>query len=112
MGLFRARRRRRKAVRPNDTLVGNYHRCVVEQMEHRRLLAADVTIGMAYYEDASGQDEIGDRFELTFNGGAAGTQLAEITIDTDKLGDGLTIGDVFFDTAPGCGCEIAWIFGG
>ena len=43
---------------------------------------------------------MGDLFEITFNGGAAGTQLTELKIDTDKMGDGLTIGDCLFDTAP------------
>jgi protocatechuate 3,4-dioxygenase beta subunit len=58
-------------------------------------------IGAVYYEDASGADEAGDVFEVTFSGGAPGTQLAQLAIQTDKTGDGLTIGDVFFDTNPG-----------
>ena len=58
-------------------------------------------IGAVYFEDADGQDLVGDLFEITFSGGAAGTQLSELTINTDKLGDGLTIGDTFFDTADG-----------
>ncbi len=68
------------------------------------MLAASVVpiqIGAVYYEDASGQDEVGDRIEITFSGGAAGTELNRLVIDTDKLGDGLTIGDCLFDTKPG-----------
>lgn len=68
------------------------------------MLAASVVpiqIGAVYYEDASGLDEVGDRFEITFSGGAASTELKRLVIDTDKLGDGLTIGDCLFDTKPG-----------
>ena len=73
-------------------------------MEPRRLLAGDllpIQIGAVYYEDASGVDEAGDTFEITFDGGAPGTRLAQLSIETDKIGDGLTIGDVFFDVDPG-----------
>ncbi|MBC7336797.1 MAG: hypothetical protein H5U01_11085, partial [Clostridia bacterium] len=70
-------------------------------MEARMLLSASpIHLGMVYYEDATGTDESGDTLELTFQGGAPGTQLTRIVIDTDKLGDGLTIGDCFFDTSP------------
>lgn len=65
------------------------------------LSAVPIQLGMIYYEDASGTDESGDTFELTFQGGAPGTQLTRLALDTDKLGDGLTIGDCFFDTAEG-----------
>lgn len=79
-----------------------YRRCRFEQMETRVMLSASpIHLGLIYYEDATGTDESGDTFELTFQGGAPGTQLSRIIIDTDKLGDGLTIGDCFFDTEPG-----------
>ncbi|MCA9100133.1 MAG: carboxypeptidase regulatory-like domain-containing protein, partial [Planctomycetales bacterium] len=71
----------------------------IEPLEERRLLAADIQIGAVYYEEASGEDLEADVIEITFDGGAAGTQLTRLEFDTDKLGDGLTIGDVFFDTA-------------
>lgn len=74
-------------------------------MEPRVLLAAHpfepIQIGSVYFEEASGQDQAPDMLEITFEGGAPGTQLTQLTIETDKLGDGLTIGDVFFDTQPG-----------
>ncbi|GAB6165179.1 hypothetical protein JCM19992_11790 [Thermostilla marina] len=71
-------------------------------MEPRCLLSASpIHVGLVYYEEASGFDEQGDIFELTFTGGAEGTQLRQLSIECDKLGDGLTIGDTFFDTAPG-----------
>ncbi len=74
-------------------------------MEPRQLLSAvpaPIHIGATYFEEANPYDSgTGNVFEISFNGGAAGTQLTELTIDTDKYGDGLKIGDVFFDTAPG-----------
>jgi len=69
-------------------------------LEPRVALAADIQLGMVYYEAAAGFDAVPNTFTLTFKGGAPGTQLVELVIDTDKEGDGLTIGDVLFDTAP------------
>lgn len=81
---------------------GRYRRCRFEQIESRVMLSASpIHLGLVYYEDATGTDESGDTFELTFQGGTAGTQLTRVVIETDKLGDGLTIGDCFFDTEPG-----------
>lgn len=78
--------------------------CRFEQVEPRRFLSAAPTpiqIGSVYYEDATQEDQSGDLIEITWSGGAPGTQLVELSIETDKLGDGLTIGDCLFDTAPG-----------
>ena len=53
--------------------------CRFEQMEPRRLLAASVVpihVGAVYFEDAGGEDEAGDLIEITFSGGAPGTQLS------------------------------------
>ncbi len=88
----------------HNTGSGRWRRCRIEQMESRQLLSVTVPqiqIGAVYFEDSHPQDQVGDLFEITFNGGAAGTQLSELRIDTDKTGDGLTIGDCLFDTAPG-----------
>jgi len=76
--------------------------CRFEEVEPRQLLsAAPIEVGAVYFEEATSQDETGDVIEITWTGGAPGTQLTELTIDTDKFGDGLTIGDVFFDTESG-----------
>ena len=76
--------------------------CRFEQIEHRRLLSAvPIQIGAVYFEDSVGADEAGDLFEITWTGGAPGTQLTSLVIDTDKLGDGRDAIDTFFDTAPG-----------
>ncbi len=81
---------------------GFFRTCRVEQMEPRRLLAAvPIQLGAVYFEDRSGQDQEGDAIEVTWSGGAGGTQLAELVIEGDKLVDGLTGGDTFFDTEPG-----------
>lgn len=65
-----------------------------------------IQIGAVYFEDSSTSDQVGDLLEITFNGGADGTQLAELRIDTDKLGDGLSIGDAFFDTTTAGGAGV------
>ncbi|RMF95918.1 MAG: hypothetical protein D6741_11220, partial [Planctomycetota bacterium] len=91
--------RRRRAKRTSR--LARTRQCRFENMEPRCLLSASpIHVGLVYYEEASGFDERGDVFELTFSGGAEGTQLRELTIECDKLGDGLTIGDTFFDTEP------------
>ncbi len=78
--------------------------CRFEQMEPRRLLAVDIAtiqVGAVYFEDAIGLDAAGDLFEVTWTGGAPGTQLTELVINTDKREDGqLSDGDPFFDLDP------------
>ena len=111
MGFFRTLRefhRRLRGGRPRSPSAKAAARalrlCRFEQMESRQLLsiAPAIQVGMVYFEDASGEDQAGgDRFEITFQGGAPGTRLTELSIETDKQGDGLTIGDCLFDTAPG-----------
>ncbi len=76
--------------------------CQVEELEARRQMAvAPIHLGSVYYEEASGDDSAPDVIEITFNGGAPGTQLAQLKLDTDKAGDGLTIGDMFWDISAG-----------
>lgn len=76
--------------------------CRFEQIEHRWLLSASpIQIGAVYFEDSIGADNSGDVFEVTWEGGAPGTQLAELTINTDKANDGLTPIDTFFDLESG-----------
>jgi serine-aspartate repeat-containing protein C/D/E len=78
-----------------------YKRCQLEPLEKRSLMAADIHLGAVYFEEATGDDSAGDRIEVTFQGGEAGTQLTQIIIDTDKDGLGLSTGDLFFDTQSG-----------
>jgi protocatechuate 3,4-dioxygenase beta subunit len=76
----------------------------LEPFESRRLMSftpTPVQVGAVYYEDAGEEDAAGDTIEITWSGGEAGTQLTKLTIDTDKGGDGLSVGDAFFDTAAG-----------
>src|SRR5262245_31009436 len=68
------------------------------------MMAADmpqVLLGSVYFEEATGDDSQPDVIEVSFVGGAAGTTMTRLTIDGDKHGNGLTEGDVFFDTAAG-----------
>jgi hypothetical protein len=70
-------------------------------LEERKYLAADIHLGAVYFEDATGDDSQGDTIQITFEGGEPGTELTQLVIDGDKAGDGLTAGDIIFDTAPG-----------
>ncbi len=80
-----------------------------ERLEQRRLLAADpIHVGVVYLEtdylesdQDVGSDSRGDRFILSFTGGAADTQLSELRIRTDKDGDGISVGDPIYDTLQG-----------
>jgi len=76
-------------------------RCHLEQFEARNLLAADLHIGAVYFEAGGGVDTAGDMIEVTYVGGAEGTELTELIIDTDKIGNGLDGGDPFLDVSTG-----------
>jgi serine-aspartate repeat-containing protein C/D/E len=87
-----------------------------ECLEPRRLMAADpIHVGIVYIETdylesvgGWGSDEIPDRFILSFTGGAPKTELKEFRISLDKDQDGLSIGDLIFDTAPGGFGKARW----
>ncbi|MDX1929340.1 MAG: SdrD B-like domain-containing protein [Pirellulaceae bacterium] len=69
-------------------------------MEKRYLMAADpIWVGGVYIEGDGGSDVQGDTFHITFKGGALGTQLTRLTINTDLNTPGFGLGDLFFDTA-------------
>lgn len=80
-----------------------------QRLESRLLLAADpIHVGLVYLEtdylesdNDTGSDSRGDRFILSFKGGAVGTELTELRISTDKDSDGISVGDPIFDTQPG-----------
>ena len=93
-GLGRRFRSRKPLADPHVTHLG-LRICGYEQLEPRQLMAGDLHLGAVYFEDATGDDAGGDIIQVTFEGGAPGTQLTRIVIDGDKLGDGLTAGDVF-----------------
>ena len=84
-------------------------RCLPERLEERRLLAADpIHVGVVYLEtdyletdQDVGGDSRGDRFILSFTGGAPDTELSELRILTDKDGDGISVGDPIYDTEQG-----------
>jgi len=76
----------------------------LESLEPRCLMTADpIQLGMTYLEPNDGADTVGNTFQLTWSGGAAGTQLTQLVINTDKEGNGLGLGDTFFHTAAGQG---------
>lgn len=75
-------------------------RCYFEVMEERRVLSADpVVAGITYREGDGGLDTQPDFFEVTFQGGAATTQMPSFTVNGDLNADGVrNFGDIFFDT--------------
>ncbi len=84
----------------------------LEVMEPRALMAADtIWVGGVYFEEDSGSDLHGDLFQVTFKGGAAGTELNRVIIDGDQNTPGFGVGDVFFDTIEaGYGADHAYPF--
>ena len=91
MGLFSnllpwSRRRRslaKQRAAPGEIQLVRH--CQFETMESRRLLAASpITLGTVYIEEDLGSDLHGDRFEVQFAGGAAGTELTRLVINGDR----------------------------
>ena len=108
MGLFKTLRNLGRHLRtsrpaPNSVKPRKARNCRIEKMEDRQYLSAvpPIQVGAVYHEDNNGDDVVGDQIAITWSGGAAGTQLTHLEIDTDKAGDGLSIADVFFDTQSG-----------
>lgn len=100
----RDERRRQRAIRGSER---RHHRA--EQLEPRQLLAANpIHLGVVYLEtdylesDSDvGGDSRGDRFIVSFTGGAPDTKLAQLRIRTDKDSDGISVGDPIYDTEVG-----------
>ncbi|MDA1053286.1 MAG: carboxypeptidase regulatory-like domain-containing protein [Planctomycetota bacterium] len=87
-------------------------RCRFEMMEPRRMLDADaIRVGAVYIEEDLGSDLHGDTFEVTFEGGASGTELKRLVIDGDQSTPGFGLSDIFFDTVDGgFGADAAFPF--
>lgn len=74
----------------------------VESLESRLLFNVDpLWVGGVYVEEDNGGDAHGDSFYITFRGGAVGTQLTRLVIDTDQGLPGFSSGDNLFDTMDG-----------
>ena len=84
--------------------------CRVEPLEERQMLSVapsgvdPLTVGAVYTEGAFGDQQNNpdtnyDQIEVKFIGGAKGTNLDSLTIDLDKNGDGISLGDAFFHLA-------------
>ena len=73
-----------------------------ETMEPRLMFdAAPIWVGGVYVESDQGGDQHGDSFYITFNGGAAKTQLTRLVINTDQNATGIGVADNLFDTLDG-----------
>ncbi len=114
IGIFR-RPRVNSATSPARQ-IATRRRLRAEQLEPRRMMTADpIHVGIVYLEtdyleseSGWGSDEIPDRFIMSFTGGAPGTQMTEFRVSTDKDQDGLSVGDLIFDTAPGGRGKAGW----
>ncbi|GHT21179.1 hypothetical protein FACS189419_01650 [Planctomycetales bacterium] len=85
MGLFTSSNKKKQDYRSRL--------CRIEVLETREFLDAapympppDVNVGAVYHEDyyltgSTAEDTLGDTFVVSWNGGAAGTKLTELTID-------------------------------
>lgn len=70
-----------------------------ESLEPRTMLsAAPIQFGAVYTEQDFGSDASPDTIEISFVGGAEGTQLSRIELDGDQHLPGLSLADVIFDT--------------
>ncbi len=57
-------------------------------MEPRQLLsvtAPALNVGATYYQPHDGNDSVGSLLYISWNGGAANTQLTDLYIDTHKV---------------------------
>ena len=101
-GLRRMKAQNLRAGRPGLLKQERIRRCFFEAMEERRMMDADpIKLGAVYIEEDSGSDLHGDTFEIKFEGGAPGTQLTRLEINTDRGPAGRSIGDLIFDTIKG-----------
>ncbi len=73
-------------------------RILVEPLEPRQLMAADIRVGMVYIEQDNGSDVGPDYFYVSFEGGAPNTQLTRLVLDADLYEQGFGRGDLIFDT--------------
>jgi len=89
VGLLSKTPRRRAAAR--------FRSCRIEQMESRQLLSVSVAplhVAAVYFEDSNDQDassalvgaetQVADLFQISYTGGADGTQLTSLTLQLDK----------------------------
>ncbi len=100
--LFASQKKTRKSRRSNRVVRSEFAtqcRCAFEAMEPRRMLSANpLVLGTVFIEEDFGSDLHGDRFEVTFSGGAPETELTRLVINGDRGTPGFGLGDLFFDT--------------
>ena len=112
MGLFTSFRRLRGQMRRSKKGAAKAGKprmeriCRFEESEPRLFLLASavspINVGMVYYDPHSGDDTSPNLLYVSFNGGAAGTTLTKLVINTDSSGSGSYQGNPFFNTASGC----------
>lgn len=99
MGVWQLFFGRRSIRRGKAPTAKTPRQCRLETIEKRQMLTAEPAhVGVVYAEDDSGSDLTPDRFEISFVGGAEGSQLKRLVISGDQDGNGFDEDDVFFDT--------------
>lgn len=100
----------RDAKSARGRLVRFARRDKCEALEPRMLLTASpIQFGAVYVEQDLGSDASPDTIEVSFVGGADGTQLTRIELDGDQFTPGLSLTDIIFDTAgTGLGADLPY----
>ncbi len=78
--------------------------CRFEQMEPRQLMTAappQIHFGSVFFDPAPGTNTTPSTIQVTFVGGAPGTQLSQLVIDGSKNQLGLAVGDIVWQTPGG-----------
>lgn len=90
------------------------HRCLLEELEKRELLAIQpIDVGVVYVEQQAATEAEGDKFYVAWIGGETGvaqeTQMTQIIVNLDKNANGLLDpGEAYFDTENGSLGVSAW----
>ncbi len=78
--------------------------CRFEQMEPRQLMTAappQIHFGSVFFDPAPGTNTAPNTIQITFVGGAPGTELSQLVIDGSKNQLGLAVGDIVWKSPGG-----------
>ena len=78
--------------------------CRFEQIEQRQMMTATpapVEVGITEVDSGTADKSQPNLFQVSFQGGAPGTELTQLVIDTSKNGGPLAVNDLVFNTTAG-----------
>ena len=104
--LARLGRRLRGSYRLDDphSTAARVRICRFEQIEQRHMMTASpaaVEVGITEVDPGVADKSQPNVFQVSFQGGAPGTELTQLVIDTSKNGGPLAVNDLVFNTAAG-----------